>query len=121
MMSKKQIAQDFILRCAKGNSREAFGLYVGKNFKHHNAYFKGDGNTLMLTMEESHKQTPNKVFEIQRALEDGDQVAIHSRIVQGDQEMAVMHIFKFEGDKIIELWDFGQLVPKDMVNENGMF
>jgi predicted SnoaL-like aldol condensation-catalyzing enzyme len=35
--------------------------------------------------------------------------------------MAVMHIMRFENDKIAELWDFGQPVPKDMVNENGMF
>jgi predicted SnoaL-like aldol condensation-catalyzing enzyme len=38
-----------------------------------------------------------------------------------EKTMAVMHIFRFEGDKIAELWDFGQEAPKDMPNENGMF
>ena len=32
-----------------------------------------------------------------------------------------MHIMQFEGDKILELWDFGQAVPEILVNENGMF
>jgi predicted SnoaL-like aldol condensation-catalyzing enzyme len=47
----------------------------------------------------------------------------HSRVRQnpGDPDYAVMHIFRFEADKIAELWDFGQEVPKDIVNENGMF
>ncbi|WP_417610455.1 nuclear transport factor 2 family protein [Owenweeksia hongkongensis] len=120
-MTKKEITKHFLTLCAKGDSREAFKLYASENLKHHNAYFKGDSETLMLAMEESHKQTPNKVFEIQRALEDGDTVAVHSRIVQGDQELAVMHIAKFEENKIVELWDFGQAVPEDIINENGMF
>lgn len=78
----------------------------------------------MIAMEESHKETPNKVFEIQRALEDGDLVAVHSRVQQDGEpgwEGAVMHIFRFAGDKIVELWDFGQAVPEEMVNEHGMF
>ncbi len=122
-MTKKEIAQSFLKLSAKGESPEAFSLYVGENFKHHNVYFKGDGNTLMIAMEESAKTNPNKVFEIQRALEDGDLVSVHSRVVleKGDVEMALIHIFRFDKDKIMELWDFGQVVPTDLVNENGMF
>jgi predicted SnoaL-like aldol condensation-catalyzing enzyme len=122
-MKKKEIAQDFLRLAAKGESREAFELYVADNFKHHNAYFKGDRNTLMTAMEENAIKNPNKIFEIQRALEDGDLVAVHSRVqlTQGDLEIAVIHIFRFDKDKIVELWDFGQTVTTDMVNENGMF
>jgi predicted SnoaL-like aldol condensation-catalyzing enzyme len=98
MTTRKEIAKNFLILAAKGQSREAFTLYVGLNFKHHNVYFKGDGASLMIAMEEAGKINPNKEFEIQRALEDGDLVAIHSRIkkVQGNIEMAVMHIFRFE-------------------------
>lgn len=39
-MTKKEIAQKFLLLSSKGDSREAFELYVSDNFKHHNAYFK---------------------------------------------------------------------------------
>lgn len=122
-MTKKEIAQDFLKLASKGQSRKAFGLYVADTFKHHNAYFKGDRHTLMTAMEENAVKNPNKNFEIQRALEDGDLVAVHSRVQlqQGNLELAVIHIFKFDQDKIVELWDFGQPVPADMVNENGMF
>jgi len=122
-MTKKEIAQNFLKLTAKGDSRTAFQLYVADNFNHHNAFFKGDRNTLMTAMEENAVINPNKVFEIQRALEDGDLVAVHSRVqlAQGDIEISVIHIFKFDQDKIIELWDFGQVVPAGIVNENGMF
>ena len=36
-------------------------------------------------------------------------------------ELALMHIFKFGQEKIIKLWDFGQVVPADIVNKNIMF
>jgi predicted SnoaL-like aldol condensation-catalyzing enzyme len=32
-----------------------------------------------------------------------------------------MHIFRFDTGKIAEIWDFGQPVPEEPVNENGMF
>ncbi len=60
MKTKKEIALDFLRLAAKGDSREAFKLYVANDFKHHNAYFKGDAETLMLAMEESAKINPNK-------------------------------------------------------------
>jgi predicted SnoaL-like aldol condensation-catalyzing enzyme len=122
-MTNKDNAKNFLELASKGESRKAFQLYVGKNFLHHNAYFKGDGNSLMIAMEESSKTNPNKIFEIQRALEDGEFVAVHSRLIQSPNniELAVIHIFRFENEKIIELWDFGQAVPSEMKNENGMF
>ena len=123
MENKKEKAQKFLKLAAKGKSREAFKLYVGKNFKHHNVYFKGDAVTLMTAMEEDAKINPDKIFEIQRALEDGDLVAVHSRFRQNssDLDWAVMHIFRFGKNKIVELWDFAQAAPAEMINENGMF
>jgi predicted SnoaL-like aldol condensation-catalyzing enzyme len=119
----KQIATDFLKLASKGNSREAFSKYVGKNFKHHNIYFKGDGESLMIAMEENAKKNPTKVFDIKRSLQDGDLVATHSHVRQKPEDpgAAVVHIFHFENDKIIELWDLGQAVPLETVNENGMF
>ncbi len=74
-------------------------------------------------MEENAKQMAGKVFEVKRALEDGDLVAVHSHVKPTPASLgfAVMHIFRFEYNKIAELWDFGQEVPADMINENGMF
>ena len=122
-MTKKQKALHFLELAARGDSREAFDKYVGEGFKHHNVYFKGDAETLMIAMEEAAKVQPNKIFEVKRALEDGDLVAVHShfRLEANQPGYATMHIFRFEGDRVAELWDFGQEVPKDLINENGMF
>lgn len=122
-MTKKEIAQDFLKLCAAGESRRAFELYVSKDFKHHNAWFPGDRHTLMVAMEESAIENPTKIFEMKRALEDGNLVAVHSYIQQKptDRGAAVIHILRFENDKIVEFWDFAQAVPENMVNKNGMF
>ena len=123
MSTIKTIASEFIKMCAKGNAKAAFQLYTAEGFKHHNVYFKGDAASLFTAMDESAKQNPDKVFEIQRLLEDGDLVAIHSRVKQSakENEIAVIHIFRFINDKMVELWDFVQAAPDIIENENGMF
>jgi predicted SnoaL-like aldol condensation-catalyzing enzyme len=77
----------------------------------------------MAAMEEAAKESPDKIFEIQHALQDRNLVAMHSHVRQKPEDMgaAVIHIFRFESGKIVELWDFGQVVPADTINENGMF
>lgn len=117
------MAQEFLKLAAKGNAHEAFRLYVDKDFRHHNAYFKGDAETLMRAMEESAKTNPNKILTIHHVLKDGDKVAVHSHVRQNAADLgaAVVHIFRFESGKIVELWDLGQPVPDNMINENGMF
>ena len=77
----------------------------------------------MDAMEENAKKNPHKVVEVQLALEDGDLVAVHSRVRQrpDDAGAAVVHIFRFEGDRIVELWDLGQAVPADSPNQHGLF
>ena len=63
-------------------------------------------------MDESARANPNKNFEIQRVLSDVAFVAIHSKIRQVPDEpgMVFMHIFCFEKEEIIALWDFRQAV-----------
>lgn len=121
MSKQKEIAQHFLTLAANGNPKEAFALYVATDFIHHNAYFKGDRQSLIEAMEEAAIKQPNKKFEIQRVLEDGELVAVHSKVVKEDMEIAVVHIIKFENDKIVELWDVGQVVLDEKINENGLF
>jgi predicted SnoaL-like aldol condensation-catalyzing enzyme len=122
-MNKKEIAKDFLTLCAKGESRQAFELYATKNLRHHNPYFKGDADSLMIAMEDEGKRNPTKIFDIHRAIEDGDLVAVHSHIRENaqDQGLAVVHILRFEADKVVEFWDIAQAVPEEKINENEMF
>lgn len=122
-MTRKQIATEFLRLAASGKVQEAYDTYVHDDFTHHNAWFPGDRESLKKGMEESAKNLPDKKYTTLRALEDGDLVAVHGRIKLSNDmpEMAVIHILRFQGDKIIEEWEAGQQVPEDMVNENGMF
>lgn len=120
--SKKGIAVSFLKNAASGNLDDAYAL-VSENFRHHNPYFKGDAESLKAGMAEAHKKFPNTTLEVQRVFEEGDLVAVHSRVSHGPDhpDISVVHIFRFEGDCIAELWDVGMEAPDDSPNENGMF
>ena len=123
-LSQKQIAVRFLELAAAGEVDEAYSNYTALNFKHHNPYYAGDATSLKEGMRESAAETPNKVFEVQHVIEDGDLVAVHSKIemqMNGLTTLAVVHICRFENGKIAEFWDVGQVQPDPLVNENGMF
>jgi len=122
-LTHRDMAISFLNLVASGNVREAYEKHVGPSFRHHNPYFKGDAESLMKGMEENAAKFPNKIFEVQRSLEDGDLVAVYShvRLKPEERGLALVHIFRFRNDRIVELWDLGQPVPEDSPNENGMF
>jgi predicted SnoaL-like aldol condensation-catalyzing enzyme len=103
----KEVATNFLLLASSGKVDEAYKSYVGQDFKHHNPYYKGDRESLMKGMEENSKSSPNKEFKMFRALQDGDLVAVHSRVIQESSPLpiSVVHMFRFMGKKIVELWD----------------
>lgn len=120
---QKQAAAEFLRMVAVGEIRQAYARHVAPGFRHHNAWFAGDADSLMRGMEENHGVHPHKQLDIQRVLEDGALVAVHShmRPKPGSPGMALMHIFRFEQGRIAELWDIGQPVPEQSPNEHGMF
>lgn len=122
-MTRKEIASEFLRLAAGGQVQEAYDKYVHPNFKHHNAYYPGDRQALLDGMKESAENMPDKHYETVRSLEDGDLVAVHGRMKLSPTmpEMAVVHILRFEGDKIVEEWEAAQQVPDDCPNENGVF
>ena len=57
-----------------------------------------------------------------RTLEDGDLVAVHGKVSLSPEKVySVIHIFRFEDDKIIESWEASQEELKDSPNKNGLF
>jgi predicted SnoaL-like aldol condensation-catalyzing enzyme len=123
MGMKKDVAVSFLQLASSGRVREAYAKHVAPGFRHHNPFFVGDAQALMAGMEENARQNPDKSLSVVRALEDGDLVAVHSHVRQkpDDRGAAVVHLFRFEGDLIAELWDVGQPVPAQSVNAVGMF
>jgi len=118
------VAQAFLKQAVIGRVSEAFEKYVAREgFRHHNPYFRGDRESLKAAMMEANTKFPNATLDIQRLFESDDLVAVHSRVKHSAEEpdIAVVHIFRFEREKIVELWDIGMQVPKDSPNENGAF
>jgi predicted SnoaL-like aldol condensation-catalyzing enzyme len=121
-MTKTDIATVFLKLASSGDVDEAYEKYVHPDFIHHNAYFKGDRETLRQGMIENAQQFPNKKCDILRTLEEGDLVTAHSKItLDAEKVFGVIHIFRFEDDKIIEEWEAGQEALKGSPNENGIF
>jgi predicted SnoaL-like aldol condensation-catalyzing enzyme len=122
-MSHKDAAVEFLTLVASGRVREAYERYIGAGFRHHNPYFRGDAASLMEGMEQNAAKNPDKRLEIQTAIQEGDRVAVFSHVRQHPQDRggAVVHIFRFDKDRVVELWDVGQAVPEQSDNQNGMF
>jgi predicted SnoaL-like aldol condensation-catalyzing enzyme len=120
-MNKKEIAISFLKSASSGQVREAYDKYIHPDFKHHLLYFKGDRESLLVAMEENARQFPDKTYETIHALEDGDLVAVHGKVVLTPKMYGVIHIFRFKEDKIIESWEASQEELKDSPNKNGLF
>lgn len=123
-MDHKQIATTFLRWAASGRVKEAYDTFVGPSFKHHNPYFADDVNALCEAMQDDADRHPNKDLQIVHVIEDGDFVAVHSHLTQPapqPRDIAVVHILRFEDDRIAEFWDVAQSVPAQSPNANGMF
>ena len=124
MSKHKDAAASFLKTAGMGKVQEAYDQYAAPSFIHHNQYFKGDRQSLLKAMQEASKTSPNRSIDIKHVYEDGDTVITHSLVTRQDPEaqaIAVVHIFRFDKDRVVELWDLGQPISKDSPNENGMF
>jgi predicted SnoaL-like aldol condensation-catalyzing enzyme len=120
--ANRDAAISFLKNAAAGKLDEAFSR-VAPDFRHHNPFFPSDPESLKAGMADAHKQFPNTKIDVQRTIAEADLVAVHSRVQHAPDRpaIAVVHIFRFEREKIVELWDVGMEVPKDSPNENGAF
>ncbi|KRG71558.1 nuclear transport factor 2 family protein [Pseudoxanthomonas dokdonensis] len=118
-----RIASEFLTMAASGQVREAYQRHVADGFVHHNAYFPADRQSLLLAMEQSAQGEPNKSFTVRQVIDGGDRVAVlsHLQRAQSDQQYAVVHILRFENNRIVELWDVAQQIPEELPNLLGMF
>ena len=121
--ANKQAAQHFLELVTTGYIDQAYLQYVASDGKHHNPFFQAGFPALREAMIANEVETPDKQFTVKHVLGDGDLVAVHSHIVlhPGEKGLAVVHLFRFQDDKIVEMWDIGQAVPEDSPNQDGMF
>jgi predicted SnoaL-like aldol condensation-catalyzing enzyme len=123
LQTQKEIAVDFLHLIVAGSIDEAYENYVNMHGKHHNVYYSAEFASLKHGMIENHSQFPTKRLMVKNVLGDGNLVAVHSNLLlkPGEPGMAVVHIFRFDQGKIIEMWDIGQAIPIESPNRLGAF
>jgi predicted SnoaL-like aldol condensation-catalyzing enzyme len=125
MESNKEAAVSFLNLAAKGLVDDAkFRNLLGPDFKHHNPHFEGSGESLFKGMAENAVKLPNKKLEVKRVIADSNLVVTHSHVRPfntGEPGIAVVHIFRFENGRIVELWDVGEEIPASSPNQYPMF
>jgi len=122
-MTNKERSVSFLKMAGSGDVQNAYDKFVALSFVHHNQYFKGDRQSLLNAMKDASVKSPNKSIDVKHVYEDGNTVVTHSLVTRQNPEepgIVVVHIFRFESDQIVELWDVGQVISKDSPNENGM-
>ena len=122
-MLRKQAAVKFLQLVVAGRIDEAYSGRVDPQGKHHNPFFPAGFRELRRAMVENHAEFPTKQLTVKNVLVDGDLVAVHSHILlrPGDPGLATVHLFRFRGEKIVEMWDVGQAIPVDSPNKDGPF
>jgi predicted SnoaL-like aldol condensation-catalyzing enzyme len=91
--------------------------------KHHNQYFPAGMAVLIDAIAAASVEKPDSTFTVKRVVADGDVVVLHSHVVHspGEPGYTVFHMFRFEDDRIAELWDVGQMISADSPNADGAF
>lgn len=119
--NNKQAAVNFLELITARKIDEAFQKYVDLNGKHHNPYYPAGLPALYQGMKENDAMIPQKAMRVAHVLGDGDLVAVHFHLILDSYEMAVVHLFRFENHKIVEIWDVGMAISGESKNEDGAF
>jgi predicted SnoaL-like aldol condensation-catalyzing enzyme len=123
IQTHKEEAVDFLNLVVAGNIEEAFESYVNMHGRHHNVYYASDFLSLKQGMIENQGQFPSKRLMVKNVLGDGNLVAVHSNLImkEGEPGVSVVHLFRFDNGKIVEMWDVGQVLPVNSPNMIGAF
>jgi predicted SnoaL-like aldol condensation-catalyzing enzyme len=121
-VDRKTIALEF-LRLAREGQRPAAERLLASGGRHHNPYFAAGMPALLDAIEAAAKASPRRTTDVKHVVAEGDYVVVHSHVRQDPaaRGAAVVHLFRFDGDRIAELWDVGQPIPEDNANADGMF
>jgi predicted SnoaL-like aldol condensation-catalyzing enzyme len=121
--ARKDAAVDFLRLVVAGRIEEGYRKHVDMDGRHHNPYFTAGMAALRQAMLDNHAQYPDKRIDVRRVIAEGDLVATHSLVTLNPGNIAIVavHLFRFRGDRIVELWDVTQPVQADSPNADGMF
>ena len=122
----KRIVREFYdLAFNQHKPEEAAIKYLAVNYIQHNPGV-ADGRQGFIDAFTHPTQPDNSVTIFKRFVAENDLVVVHSHGIddpnnKNDRGVAVVDIFRVNGDLITEHWDVGERVPATSKNNNGMF
>jgi predicted SnoaL-like aldol condensation-catalyzing enzyme len=123
----KQIAIEFLSLIASGKPKDGLRFFTS-DCKTHNPYVVGGMKELIDAMIAVQKQGSEGIIKgskadfrlnIKQVLADDDVVAVHTTLASSEPNkggLRQVHIFSFNGDKIVEYWDITQDIHENMPN-----
>ncbi len=117
-MTHKDIVSQFLKMIMAGDILQAFDQFVGGWFVHHNQYTKPWKDELIAWMQWNHGVFPDKTFVVDMLVEEDDRVVTYSllKFTPDHKGIRVVHIFRFEEDKIAEMRDVAMELREDAPN-----
>jgi predicted SnoaL-like aldol condensation-catalyzing enzyme len=128
-VDRRKIAVEYFKLVSEGKFREGLRFFA-PDCRTHNPYVAGSMESLTDAMVAASKdpsmQGKDVGFAVKHVLVDGDFVAVHTELLNSksrlsDGGLRQVHLFRFEGDKIVEYWDITQQILRDMPNAKGAF
>jgi predicted SnoaL-like aldol condensation-catalyzing enzyme len=125
----KKIARKYFDLVSSGKFKEGLRFFA-PDCKTHNPFIAGSMETLTDSMIAASKnintQGTEPSFTVRNVLADGDLVAVHTELLNSRSSpseggLRQVHLFRFEGDLIVEYWDITQQVLSNMPNAAGAF
>jgi len=130
--TRKDIAVELLNLIGVGRPKEGL-RYFAPGCKTHNPYVIGGMDALIDAMIAVQKKGAEGIvrgsiadfkLKIRHVLADHDLVAVHTQLSSSnpsDGGLRQVHLFRFNGDKIVEYWDITQQVVQDSPNAAGAF
>jgi predicted SnoaL-like aldol condensation-catalyzing enzyme len=120
----KKVAMQYFKLISTGKYKEGLRFFAA-DCKTHNPFISGSIETLTDAMIAASKdigaQSKEPSFAVKHVLADGNLVAVHTELLNSKSKpsqggLRQVHLFRFEGDKIVEYWDITQQVLPNMPN-----
>ena len=119
----KEIATAFYEAALNRHDFAEARQYMGETYTQHNPNASDSPEGFAAFLDFLKENHPQSCGIIKRIWADGDYVIMHilERRHPDDRGDAVVDIFRFENEKIVEHWDVTQSIPEKLAHDNGMF
>ncbi len=128
-MGHKKIVEEYFELIKQGKFKEGLRFF-SSNCKTHNPFVAGNMENIIDAMIAANKdygpKYPEAKFSLRFVLTDRDMVAAYTQLMANQNKPAEgglrqVHLFRFEGDKIVEYWDITQQIMPNTPNPAGIF